>query len=139
MEINRQVAIRWFDEVWSQGKVDLIPELALPGAEGHDMEGPGVTTKGWDAFRDFHQRMHGAISNLELRVLDTIAEGDRVVVRLQSSGTHTGDDLGIPPTGNQIDFGAVVILRFENGKLAEAWNFIDQLAFYQQLRILNVR
>lgn len=139
METNRRAAIRWFEEVWTQGKVELIPELALPDAEGHDMEGPGVTTKGMDAFRDFHGKMSGAISDLEVKVLDTIAEGDRVVVRVHSSGTHTGGDLGIPPTGNPIDFGAVIIFRFENGKIAEAWNFIDQLAFYQQLRILNVR
>jgi len=39
----------------------------------------------------------------------------------------------------EIDVGAIVILRFEDGRIAESWNFIDQLAFYQQHRILNVR
>lgn len=139
MEANRRAAIRWFEEVWTQGKLELIPELALEDAVGHDMEGPGVTTKGIEAFRDFHRTMRSAIPDLSLEVLDTIAEGDRVVIRIRSAGTHSGDALGVPPTGSRIDFGAIVIFRFENGKIAEAWNFIDQLAFYQQLRILSVR
>jgi predicted ester cyclase len=139
MERNREVAIRWFEEVWSQRKIELIPELALPNAIGHDMEGPGVDTVGLDAFSEFQKRMCGAIPDLKSAVVDTIAEGDRVVVHVRISGTHSGGDLGIPPTGNVVDFGALIILRFENGKIAEAWNYLDQLAFYQQLRILNVR
>lgn len=33
--------------------------------------------------------------------LDTIAEGDKVVVRMQSEGTHNGAFMGIPPTGRR--------------------------------------
>ena len=139
METNRSVAIRWFEEVWSQGKVELVEELAVPDAVGHDMEGPGVDTVGIPAFLEFLKRMRGAVPDLQIKVLDTIAEGDRVVLRVQTTGTHSGDDLGIPHTGNRLDFGSVIILRFENRKLVEGWNYIDQLAFYQQLRILNVR
>ena len=103
------------------------------------MEGPGVTTSTAEAFLDFHRRMRGAISGHHIEVLDIIAEADRVVLRLRSTGKHTGDDLGIPPTGNAIDVESIVILRFDAGKIVEAWNYLDQLSFYQQLHILNVR
>lgn len=139
MPTNRDLAIRWFEEVWNQRNVQLVPELTTDDAVAHDMEGPGVTTKGRRAFLDFHRAMCAAIPDLHCEIFDTIAEADRVVLRIHNHGTHTGGDLGIPPTGNRIDFNAIVILRFEEGKIAEAWNFIDQLAFYQQLRILNVR
>jgi steroid delta-isomerase-like uncharacterized protein len=137
-ESNKSVAIRWFEEVWNLGRTGIILDLAHPHAVAHDMEGPGVDTTLLDAFLAFHRSMRGAIPDLHIAILDAIAENDRVALRVHSTGTHSGPDLGVPPTHNRIDFASVVIFRFEDGKIAEAWNFLDQLALYQQLRILNV-
>jgi steroid delta-isomerase-like uncharacterized protein len=139
VEPNKKIAIRLFEEVWNQGRVELIHEFVHPGAITYDLEGPGVVTNSFDAFRTFHSQMRGAIPDLKITILDVIAENDKVVLRTHSHGTHLGPDLGMPPTGNAVDFAAVVILRFENGRIAESWNFLDQLSFYQQLRVLNVR
>lgn len=139
MLTNRSVALRLFEEVWNQGHIELIPELVHSDAITYDLEGPGVVTNSFATFKVFHSQMRGAIPDLKITILDTIAEEDKVVLRTQSNGTHLGSDLGMPPTGNPIDFAAVVILRFRDGKIAESWNFIDQLSFYQQLRVLNVR
>jgi steroid delta-isomerase-like uncharacterized protein len=139
MVTNRDLSIRWFEEVWNKRNLRAVPELAAEDVIAHDMEGPNVTTTGTAALLDFHARMCAAVPDIRFEILDTIAEEDRVVLRTHTYGTHTGPDLGIPPTGNRIDFASIIILRFQDGKIAEAWNFIDQLAFYQQLRILNVR
>jgi len=138
MDRNKEVARRWFEEVWNERKTELFDDLAMANATGYDMEGPGVATVGKQAFLDFHKKISSAVPDLRFQILDNIAEGDKVVIRIQVRGTHTGDQLGVPATGNRIEFGAVAIFRFEDGRLAEAWNHIDQLAFYQQLRILNV-
>lgn len=138
MPSNKETATRWFVEVWNGRNTAIVEELAVPDCVGHNMEGPDVTTRGLPAFLDFHKRICAAIPDLAFEIQDTIAEDDRVVVRLRMQGTHTGDQLGLPPTGNHIDFEAVIVLRFENYKLVEAWNYVDQLTFYQQLRILNV-
>lgn len=138
MSPNKLISQRWFEEVWNQGRIELITEFAHRDAVCHDLEGPGVTTTGLEPFVEFHRRLRGAISGFHLEIIDTIAEDDRVALRVRSTGSHTGDDLGIPPTGNTIDFESVVIFRFVDGKIAEAWNFLDQLSFYQQLHILNL-
>ena len=117
----------------------IVDEMITTDAVSHDMEGPGVTSSLRGELLGFHRRMCAAIPDRRFEILDTIAENDRVVLRIHNHGAHTGGDLGIPPTGNRIDVGAIVILRFEDGRIAESWNFIDQLAFYQQLRIVNVR
>jgi steroid delta-isomerase-like uncharacterized protein len=139
MSTNRLIALRFFEEVWNQGHIERIYELVHSDAITYDLEGPGVVTNSFEAFSTFHSQMRGAIPDLKITILDTIAEEDKVVLRTHSNGTHLGPDLGMPPTGNPIDFAAVVILRFRDGKIAEAWNFLDQLSFYQQLRVLNVR
>ncbi len=139
MATNRELAIRWFEEVWNQKRAETIAELAHVDAVSHDLEGPGVTTTGLDSFRVFHEQLTQTIPDLRIEILDTVAEGAKVVLRTHAYGTHKGGELGIPPTGNPIDFTAVAILAFQDGKICEAWNFLDQLSFYQQLRVLNVR
>ena len=139
METNRSIALRWFEEVWNNRNTGLVGELTTEDVVAYNLEGPEVTSRGREAFIEFHKRTCEAIPDLRFEILDTIAEGDKVVLRGQILGTHTGEQLGVKPTGNRIDVGAAVFLRFENGRIAEAWNHLDQLAFYQQLRILNVR
>ncbi len=42
-------------------------------------------------------------------------------------GTHRGDLLGIPPSGNAVELTGIQILRLAGGKIAEQWvNFEAQ-------------
>ena len=65
--------------------------------------------------------------------MDQIAEGDRVVTRLSGSGRHTGPVLGAAPTGRRLQWTAIVISRFVDGKIAEEWVEFDALSLLQQL------
>jgi predicted ester cyclase len=67
---------------------------------------------------------------------DVVAEGDRVVVRWTNSGTHIGVFAGIPPTGRSFVIAGIDIYRVADGKLAEHWHVVDQLAMMAQLGLL---
>ena len=56
---------------------------------------------------------------------DIIAEGDKVVMRRTAKGTHQGELAGIPPTGRQVTMTMMVIFRFADGKIVEAWWSFD--------------
>ena len=64
---------------------------------------------------------------------DIIAEGDRVVTRWTSRGTHQGEFEGIAPTGKQVTVAEVAIFRIANGKIAEQWGFPDIMALLRQV------
>lgn len=64
---------------------------------------------------------------------DVIAEGDRVAVRFTLRGAHTGDFMGIPPTGRQIEVSAIAMMRFVSGKVAQLTAQFDQVGMMQQL------
>lgn len=64
---------------------------------------------------------------------DVICEGDQVVVRGACRGTHKGEWMGVPPTGKQIEYGEIVIMRFKDGKITECWVQEDDLWMMQQL------
>jgi predicted ester cyclase len=92
--------------------------------------------KGAAAFKAMFTGFIGAIADFREEVMDQIAEGDRVVTRLSGSGRHTGEVMGAVPTGKELKWRAVVISRFDKGKIAEEWLEFDALSFLQQLGVV---
>ena len=68
-----------------------------------------------------------------------IGEGDMVAVHMTYHGRHTGDFMGIPPTGREVAYDYVHILRFRDGKAVEHWGVRDDMALMRQLGMLPER
>jgi predicted ester cyclase len=71
-----------------------------------------------------------------MTVAEMIAEGDRVMVRWTSHGTHRGELFGVPPTNKQVIYSGINIFRIADGKIAEIWDIVDSLWLWQQLGVL---
>jgi len=52
------------------------------------------------------------------------------------SGIHTGDLMGIPPTGKEVTMGVMDIFRIVNEKIVAFSLVSDQLSMMQQLGVL---
>ena len=74
-----------------------------------------------------------AFPDIEFAVEDELAEGDRVAMRWSAKGTHRGELMGIPPTGNRVETTGMLIYRVSGGKSAEAWVSGDDLGIMQQI------
>jgi len=68
-----------------------------------------------------------------------IGEGDLVVVHCTYHGRHTGELMGIAPTGREVAYDYVHILRFEDGKAVERWSVRDDMTLMRQLGVLPGR
>jgi predicted ester cyclase len=80
--------------------------------------------------------LHEGFPNIERTIEDTIVQGDRVVFRHQYRGTHTGNFLGIPPTGKQVNIGGITILRLRDRKIIEEWFELNHLELMKQLGVM---
>ncbi|MBA7494006.1 hypothetical protein ES702_04573 [subsurface metagenome] len=76
----------------------------------------------FDAFPDFKHEIN-----------DIVAEPDRAIFYVTPTGTHKGEFMGIPPTGKEIEYTALVWVRFSEGKIVEAYGISDMLSLMQQL------
>ena len=136
-EDNKALMQRWFDEVWNQGNDKAIDELLADDAVIHGLvDATGAPVQGPEEFRNFHRQFRGAFPDIKVNVDDIFSEGDKVVARCSVRGKHTGDHLGFAATNAPIEFGGIAIARFENGKIAEAWNHFDFLEMNKQLGVL---
>jgi len=87
-----------------------------------------------NGYREAMSAILAAFPDAKFSVLDIIAEGDRVVVRHQLEGTHTGAAFqGIAKTGRKIMVPATVTIQIENGKAKELWLNADFLGLLMQL------
>ena len=77
-----------------------------------------------------------ASPDLHITVEDQVAEGDKVVTRYTTRGTHQGPFMGIPPTGKHVTVTGIVITRFANCKEVEEWANADWLGLLQQLGVV---
>jgi steroid delta-isomerase-like uncharacterized protein len=132
---NKALMRRWFEEVWSQGRVAAIDEMMSTRVV---VQGLGDNVQDIAGFKQFHTMYRSAFPDVRIQVDDVIAEGDKVAVRWSGSGTHRGNDLGFPATGTAIQFTGMTFARVENGKLVEGWNVFDQLGMLQQLGVVNL-
>ena len=129
-EQNKALIRRWFEEVWNQGRADVIDQLAAQDVKVHGLAKDGRDWQGLQEFKKFHRAFRNAFPDIRIDVTDTLAEGERVVGICRVRGTHTGDGLGIRATHRSAEFYGVCILRFREGKIVEGWNHFDFLTLY---------
>jgi len=131
-EENKALARRWFEEVFNAQNFDVADEITAQDTVNHD---PTLTDlpSGPEGDRHVVNLYHGAFPDAQITVEEQIAEGDRVVTRWSGRGTHQGELLGVPPSGNRVELSGMTVNRFSGGKIAETWTNYDALGMMQQI------
>ena len=128
-------AHRFFEEVFSQGDLDLVDELVAPDYVGHP-SGPEEELRGPQGVREYIGRLREGIPDLTLTIEDQVADGDKVATRWTARGTHDGELLGAAPTGRTATVTGITIQRLgAKGRIVEGWTSWDMLGMLQQLGI----
>ena len=130
IEENNKELIRRFYELYNQQELDATTELMSP-----DWVGPDGRSTREDSKR-FDTMFINAFPDLQVTLVDMIAEGDKVAYIVNVKGTHTGGPyMGIPPTGKKIDGTNTWITRITDNKIVEHNGTGDFLTPLQQLGV----
>ena len=132
-ELNKRQAMRFFDEVLNAGDMSVIDEIVHDDMVDHE-EIPGVPpTKAGVAM--WVGMMRTAFPDMNVTVMRMVAEDDEVWVHSRMTGTHKGDFMGIPPTGEKVDVDAIDRVRARDGKAIEHWGVTDMATMLQQMGV----
>lgn len=133
---QNKARFREFCDTTINGKdVSRFDEFLSPDFVEHEELGDFPKTR--DGVRQFFTAMLAAFPDLKVNIDDMIAEGDKVAVRATWTGTHKGEFMGVPGTGNQVSFQVVDIIRFADGKATEHWGVSDMLTMMQQMGVVG--
>ena len=133
-EENKAIVQRFWEEI-ERGKGLVGEDLFAPNYRHYfpgspaPLDAQGSQNLGsmfWSAFPDLHATIE-----------DQVAEGDRVVSRLNFHGTKQGYFQGIPPTGKQVTWTESQIFRLADGKIVEQWSNEDDIGRLQQVGALH--
>ena len=130
---TKQIIKRFYDEAINGKKLEVIDEVMSPDFVEHE-EIPGLTPDR-EGVKQFFAMLATAFPDFRFNVEDVIAEGEKGVVRATFTGTHQGDFLGVPATGNTVSVTVIDIIRVTGGKAAEHWGAMDMGALMEQLGV----
>jgi steroid delta-isomerase-like uncharacterized protein len=132
MSDYKAVAEEMFGAIAAGGDVDAAVDkyMAEDFIEHEEIPGMGSTR---DTPRQLFKMMHAAITDFHVDVHDLLQEGDKVVARVSFVGTHTGEFMGVPASGNPVDINAIDILQFRGDQCVAHWGVMDMAGALAQM------
>lgn len=131
-EENKALARRWFEDLFNTGDLDVADEISAPDHVVHDPT-VGDQPRGPEGDKQVVSLYRGAFPDANITVEDQVAESDEVVTRWTGRGTHEGELMGVPPSGNRVELSGMTLNRISGGKIAETWTNYDALGMMRQI------
>lgn len=133
VEKNKEI-VRGFFAAFDAGDLDRAAAHFAPDATVHNTGAPDPLNL--EGFKQFGAVFVAAFPGGSHTFEQMIGDGDKVVTQAIYHGTHTGDLMGIPPTGKQVAVSAMIIDQLADGKIVESWRIFDQMGMMQQLGVI---
>ena len=115
---NKAIFLRFIEEL-GRRNLATVEEVCSPSFRFYSPNSPNFP-RGLEGARMLVNR--GRDSDVEARIEDIIAEGDKLAVRWTFTGTYRGDPQpGYPKPGQKLTFGSMSFYRFANGKIEGDW------------------
>jgi steroid delta-isomerase-like uncharacterized protein len=123
-------AVHRFYQVYNEHDVSLWERAMAPSYVGH-VNGQTIASR--DIGRGFVEAILTAFPDIRYSIDDSMNEGPRVAVRWSAVATHTGDLLGMAPTGKSVTILGMTIFRVERDQIVELWDVWDEAGLLRQL------
>ncbi len=129
-ERNRATILSFFRDVVGHGDLDLLDELAAEDYQDHvALPGQGHGRAG------LKRRIAMIRAAFKPRQIlhDVIVDSDQVATRWTLWGVHSAEFLGLPATGEPVQFDGIDVFQMRNGRMSAHWNVVDLWSFYRQV------
>lgn len=124
----RQVQENFFEQIWHQGRREMIPALfsGMAGGLAPSAQQPdrSIDVGGYEQLWDLFQ---ATFRDIRVEIVDYLEQGDRGFCRYRFEGT-------VQRTGARAHFEGAGVIRVADGVMIEAWNAVDWLGLVLQLR-----
>ena len=118
----KQVVRRLIDDVMNGANLDAVDDLYSPRL--------AATARRWI------QPFLASFTDVRMKIVELVSEGETVVGRFSCSGTHVGSWLGHPATGRRFEaVPEVYFFRVVEGRIVRAWGLEDT---HERLRQLGL-
>lgn len=124
-----------WDNIINNGQIDQINDQNFD--ENVIMVASPENIVGIKDFKAYYQNYLTGFSDITFDIISVFGQGDKIVKHWRFKGKHTGDFFGIPATGKTVDLEGVTLVQMKNGRIAQEQDFLDNMAFMQQLGLVS--
>lgn len=127
---SKQLAKKWFVELWNKKNAAIIDAMMAPNASGLT---EGGEIKGPAHFKSLvFEPFITALPDVKVKLNGIVAEKNEAVVRWTASGTHCGPLATVAPSGRRVKFSGMTWLKFSRGKIvagSDSYNLNGLIAY----------
>jgi steroid delta-isomerase-like uncharacterized protein len=131
LEENKALERRAYEEIYNKKNMAAIAQFYSKDWVCHPSL-PGTPTD-LEGMKQSSTLTSKAFPDMQVKLEDILAEGDKVACRWTATATHKGEFMGIPATNKQVTVTGIHIDRIAGGKIVESWNYSDMTDVMQQL------
>jgi len=138
MNENEKIVREACHVLWTEGQADRAGEFYADDYVAdyvHDKEAWG---QGVEGVKNYVRAVHNAFPDYKEEIVDCVAAGDKVAVKLEISGTHQGEYGGLPATGRPVSFREIMIITMRDGKIIKQDGQGDNLSVLMQLGVIEM-
>lgn len=104
----------------------ITPDIHFRGSLGQIVTGPA-------GVQGYVNILQAAMPDFSATVQDVFSDGDRIAVRIEFSGTHKGEMLGVPASGRWVTYPAIALMHMDGDRFDDVWVVGDTLHLVRQL------
>ena len=130
---NEQIVRDMFERAINQRDDTAFDEFIAKSYVNYDMPMPESGPAG---LRALMGAFFAAFPDMRIVIEQSFGEGEEVCTRGYFEGTHDGEFMGVPATGNKVNVKYIDIWRVVDGKAVENWVRLDMLGLMQQLGVV---
>lgn len=147
----RQAPLTQHNDLSQTERTRSVVEAMVDGLNDHDIDGMGRffhesfrwmgnagcgTKHGLQAFQDHWQRpFQAAFSDKVCLDEARLAEGEWMAAFGRQEATHSGEFMGIAPTGKRVEIRYMDFWKVQDGKIVDNWVMVDFPHVMQQLGV----
>jgi predicted ester cyclase len=138
---NEAVVRRFFDYMSQPNTQSELDQIVTPNWVNNDSSLEaimGYPFRGIEGARQLHDFFWKPFSDLKLTIESMCSDGEWVAGHFRIHGRNTGDFMGMPATGRNIDITATGMFRCQNGRVLENVVNPDALGMLQQLGVTQL-
>lgn len=127
---NKEVVRKIYEQAMNKRNLGLLKEIISEDYTGvQGIKGPA-------GFEATVTSLIQSFPDIQWKVLELIAEGDKVMVKWEIQGTHTNAFQHIAATGKKVSGTGMGVYELRDGKVVSTQVQTDRLGFLQELGVL---
>jgi steroid delta-isomerase-like uncharacterized protein len=130
-EENKELERRMYEEIFNKKNMGAVEQFYATNWTSDTLL-PGMAS-GIEGMKQQHAMINAAFPDMQVKLEDVIAEGDKLACLWTATATHKGEFMGMPPTGKRVTMRGIHIDRIASGKIVQTWGLSDALGLMQQL------